>query len=217
MACALPPSSGTKHSGPGRPKDLGKRVAILNAARSLFFEQGFSRVSMDGIAALAGVSKLTVYSHFGDKETLFTEAVRAQCQQLMPDDLFAHERHGPLRQQLLEIGAAFFAMISSEDAIATHRMMLSPGTGDDHVRKMFWEAGPQRTQQAFASFLSSRVRSGELAIDDLALASTQFFHILKGELLIRMMCGLERTPSDQEVQRHLQASIDLFLRAYARR
>ncbi len=57
-----------KAAGPGRPKDLGKRAAILEAAKVLFIEQGYTGVSMDAIAAQAGVSKLTVYSHFGDKE-----------------------------------------------------------------------------------------------------------------------------------------------------
>ena len=46
--------------GPGRPKDLGKRAAILGAAKEMFLDLGFNGVSMDGIAARAGVSKLTV-------------------------------------------------------------------------------------------------------------------------------------------------------------
>lgn len=217
MATTHPSKARTRSTGPGRPKDLGKRAAILNAARALFFEQGYAGVSMDGIAALAGVSKLTVYSHFGDKDTLFSEAIRAQCQQMMPDDLFQHELHGSLREQLLGIGAAFFAMISTDAAIATHRVMLSPGTGDDHVRRMFWEAGPHRTQQDMADFLAARVRAGELAIDDLNLAASQFFQLLKGDLHITMMCGLRPPPSAGEVQHHLATSIDFFLRAYAPR
>ena len=39
-----------KAAGPGRPKDLGKRAAILEAAKTLFIEQGYSGVSMDSIA-----------------------------------------------------------------------------------------------------------------------------------------------------------------------
>ena len=64
-------------AGPGRPKDLAKRAAILEAAKQLFLEQGYQGVSMDQIAATAGVSKLTVYSHFGDKETLFAATITA--------------------------------------------------------------------------------------------------------------------------------------------
>ena len=59
-------------------------AAILEAAKQLFAREGFAGVSMDKIAAEAGVSKLTVYSHFGDKEALFAAAIRAKCEEMMP-------------------------------------------------------------------------------------------------------------------------------------
>src|SRR5690606_41925100 len=90
MAPQLPPVATKPRPtpGPGRPKDLAKRAAILDAAARMFTRFGFEGASMDQIAAEAGVSKLTVYSHFGDKEALFGEAVRVVCDSLMPDDLF---------------------------------------------------------------------------------------------------------------------------------
>ena len=62
--------------GPGRPKDPAKREAILAAAQVLFLGNGYEGSSMDAIAAEAGVSKLTLYSHFGDKEALYLEALK---------------------------------------------------------------------------------------------------------------------------------------------
>ena len=47
---------------------MAKRQAILDAAKSLFLTHGYANTSMDAVATLAGVSKLTVYSHFTDKE-----------------------------------------------------------------------------------------------------------------------------------------------------
>ena len=44
--------------------------AIVKAARELFLQEGFD-VSVDAIAAEAGVSKVTVYNHFGTKADLF--------------------------------------------------------------------------------------------------------------------------------------------------
>ena len=72
-----PAAEVSRPAGPGRPKDPSKRQAILDAARQMFTAQGFDGASMDQIAAEAGVSKLTVYSHFGDKETLFGEVVKS--------------------------------------------------------------------------------------------------------------------------------------------
>ena len=202
--------------GPGRPKDLAKRAAILDAAVRMFTRHGFEGASMDQIATEAGVSKLTVYSHFGDKEALFGEAVRVVCASLMPDDLFVPDARAPLRAQLTGIARAFFAMITSDEALATHRMMMTPG-GDERVRQMFWHAGPERTQRAFAAFLEARAERGELDLPDVGRAARQFFALLKGDLHTRMACGLCERPDDDRVEAHLEATVDMFLRAYARR
>jgi TetR/AcrR family transcriptional regulator, mexJK operon transcriptional repressor len=53
-----------------------KRQAIASAALALFAADGYERTSVDAIAAEAGVSKRTVYSHYGDKEKLFMLVVR---------------------------------------------------------------------------------------------------------------------------------------------
>ena len=52
-----------------------KRKAILDAATTVFLRKGYLGTSMDEIAALAAVSKQTVYKQFADKERLFSEIV----------------------------------------------------------------------------------------------------------------------------------------------
>ncbi|GAA3908382.1 TetR/AcrR family transcriptional regulator [Streptomyces lacrimifluminis] len=64
----------------GRPQRAGaggrsKRESILDAAVELFLELGFDQTSMDAVAAQAGVSKTTVYAHFGDKLELFRAVI----------------------------------------------------------------------------------------------------------------------------------------------
>ena len=204
-------------SGPGRPKDLGKRAAILEAAKQLFAREGFNGVSMDQIAAEAGVSKLTVYSHFGDKDALFAAAVQAKCEEMLPDALFEIELTGSVRDQLRAIGEAFFALITSDEAISTQRMMMVPGNIDDKLKQTFWEAGPQRTHDAFAAMLQALVAKGELDVPDVATASVQFFTLIKGEMHARMTCGLCSRPGPLDARRHIDATVDMFLRAYGKR
>jgi len=210
-----PEASAARSAGPGRPKDPGKRAAILDAAKRMFVGQGFERVSMDQIAAEAGVSKLTVYSHFGDKESLFAEAVRAHCEQGMPTSLFVAEPETPVRERLTAIGNAFFAMIMTPEAIAGHRILCSPQVATSSMPAMFWEAGPQRVQQGFAELLERRVASGELEIEDCQRAASQFFTLLKGEPHAHAVFGYCCGGKVDAPAEHVAAVVDLFLRAYA--
>lgn len=203
-----------KPASPGRPKDLEKRAAILDAGKRLFPQQGFEGTSMDAIAAEAGVSKLTVYSHFTDKETLFKEVVQAKCEEQLPQALFLADLEGPLRGQLRTIASAFFSLIASDEAIAMHRMMTSQTQQSRKLAELFWEAGPQRVMQAFESFLQQEVAAGQLVIADIHTAASQFFCLLKGELHARMLCGCCQPITARDVDAHLDATVDLFLRGY---
>jgi TetR/AcrR family transcriptional repressor of mexJK operon len=204
-----------KTAGPGRPKDLEKRAAILLAAKRLFTTQGFDGTSMDAIAAAAGVSKLTVYSHYQDKERLFVAAVECVCQEQMPPEIFLADLKGPLRKQLLTIARAFFSLITSEEAIAVHRTMVANAQQSPKLGQLFWEAGPKRTQEAFQAFLHVEVQAGKLEIPDLHRAATQFFCLLKGELHARKEFGCGEPLTEREIDDHINATVDMFLRAYA--
>ncbi len=57
-------------------KSEAKTVAILQGAIAEFLTGGYAATSMDKIAKAAGVSKATVYSHFGDKESLFNAVIQ---------------------------------------------------------------------------------------------------------------------------------------------
>ena len=60
----------------GRPRSLGYDEAILDATLRLLGELGYARMSMDGIAAEAGVSKPTIYARYRGKADLATAALR---------------------------------------------------------------------------------------------------------------------------------------------
>lgn len=205
-----------KACGPGRPKDLEKRAAILEAAKDLFLEHGFDGTSMDAIATRAGVSKLTVYSHFTDKECLFTEAVREKCIEQMPTALFDVDVSGSLRDQLIAIAQAFFSLVTSDASISLHRLLTTGAGGSTKLAQKFWEAGPQALQCAFSGFLEREVAAGQLQIADVRRAAEQFFCLIKGDLHARQLCGCANASFDKaEVDAHLAATVDMFMSAYA--
>jgi TetR/AcrR family transcriptional repressor of mexJK operon len=209
------PSPPTRTIGPGRPKDLEKRAAILEAAKDLFTERGYAGVSMDAIAQAAGVSKLTVYNHFEDKETLFLEAVKAKCEAQLPHEIFDVPPTGPLREQMLAIGRAFVALMSSREAVQLLRTLVTEGGANPSLARLFYEAGPRRTLEEFTAFVHARQDAGQLVVADVPRAAGHFFNLLKGELHMRLLLGLADAPSDAECDAHVESVVDLFLRAYA--
>ena len=60
---------------PGRPRSPEVHAAILDAAIALIREVGYDSVSMDGIAAQAGVGKAALYRRWSSKEGLVVEAL----------------------------------------------------------------------------------------------------------------------------------------------
>lgn len=64
-----------------RSKSSEKSAAILKGAMEEFLKHGYAGSSMDKVAKASGVSKATVYSHFGDKESLFNAVMHDLAQQ----------------------------------------------------------------------------------------------------------------------------------------
>ncbi len=60
------------------PRGAATRERILETAYQLFYERGFARISMDAVAARAGVTKRTLYNHFTSKDELLGEILKRQ-------------------------------------------------------------------------------------------------------------------------------------------
>lgn len=82
---------------PGRPRSPEAHRAILDAALDLFVEQGYAMMSMEGIAARAGVGKTTIYRRWPSKEDLIIDAIEELIFDVEPPDT------GSLREDMVEM------------------------------------------------------------------------------------------------------------------
>ena len=209
-------SQGEKFSAPkgrGRPVDNAKRAAIVEAASDAFFDVGYAGSSIEQIAADAGVSKVTVYNHFGDKRALFAAAVERECEKMR--GYFSIEAVSPdrsIRERLTAIGKAMFAFLSRPEMIQFERRIAAETEQDPEIGRAFLEAGPWRMKTAFSAFLAHSAAQGELAIDDPQLAAEQFVSMCKG------MGDLERRfgelPAESDTNKRIEGAVDVFLKAY---
>ncbi|KQZ68242.1 TetR family transcriptional regulator [Rhodanobacter sp. Root561] len=210
-------SAQIRAQGPGRPKDMEKRAAILVAAKALFIRNAFAGTSMDAIAADAGVSKLTVYSHFGDKDNLFREVIRSRIEDLLPEETYAFDPHADIRETLLRVALIHAHLDCNVETVGTFRAILSDcRQGNPRYGKLIWEEGAARTHGLMERLLQQAVDAGQLDIADVPRACTQFLSLIKGNLMMRQMFGCTDCPESYaaEIEATARAGVDMFLRAY---
>lgn len=84
--------------GPGRPRSAAAHQAILDAAIEILADSGIEALTVEGIAARAGVGKTTIYRRWPNKELLLVEALSGLVTSdgTLPD-------HGAIRDDLLAI------------------------------------------------------------------------------------------------------------------
>jgi TetR/AcrR family transcriptional regulator of autoinduction and epiphytic fitness len=102
-----------------------KRQAIIQAAAAQFRVHGFEATSMDKIAAVAEVSKRTVYNHFPSKEELFAETI-VQLFQASAELLELPYRSDlGLREQLTELLRLKMRTLEDRDFLDLARVAIS--------------------------------------------------------------------------------------------
>lgn len=149
----------------GRPPSQAAKRAILKAARELLDEGGVLSVTMEGIAARAGVGKPTVYRHWSNRyevamAALIEAAAAAEAPVLPGAPLEA------LRRQLHGLAGLFTSPTGRNVA-----MMLVSGYGETALSKAFRTHFVQARRDEGRDLLRQAVASGELRGDiDLELA-----------------------------------------------
>jgi len=199
----------------GRPKDASKREAILKAAECVFFSQGFEGTSLDSIASMASVSKLTVYGHFGSKNELFVETARLRCEQLTASVRLPRCTQKRVRDRILAIARALFAAITNEDALAFHRIIVANLPQLSHLTNHYWKTVPRRLTEEVVQALMAESKARTLHIEDPERTASQFISTIKGDFHARLLLGCVRSLKQSDIDSHLRCSVDLFLRAYA--
>src|SRR3954454_512650 len=96
-----------------REEAVGKAAIVLRAARRAFLAAGFGAVSMDAIAREAGVSKATVYAHFGSKEELFGAVIARECEQRFAGLSVSELDPCDVRASLTTVGCHFLELVLS--------------------------------------------------------------------------------------------------------
>lgn len=197
----------------GRPLDTAKSEAILEAAISAFGRNGFDGSSIEAIAKDAGVSKVTVYSRFDDKESLFLAAVEHSCEELS-NVLIETDTATPIARRLRSFGLQMQSLVFHPDFAQIERRIAAESGRDPNVGEAFLDAGPRRIRSLLVRVLEDGRERSELEIEDAKLAAEQFGAMVKGFADVEFRFGCQ--PNPVENRKRVDAAVDLFMRAYGK-
>lgn len=196
-------------TAPNLKKD--RRQQIMQAAEKLFTSRRFHEITLDEVAAAAGVAKGTIYGYFQDKDDLFWQTATNGFDEICGLIQTQVDARAPFQQQLLEacgLICGFYdsrhqllRLMQSEDG----RMSQSRG---DLARR--WQQKRKGLISALAVILARGVTDGLLRDD------------LPAEMLAAMLLGMLRTRAHdlkdaaRELRRY-EVIIDFFARGAGKR
>jgi TetR/AcrR family transcriptional regulator, mexJK operon transcriptional repressor len=200
-----------------REEAVGKAALVLRGARRAFLAAGFGAVSMDAIAREAGVSKATVYAHFGSKEDLFGAVVADVAEERFAGFSALELDPRDIEASLNTIARRFLDLVLSPEAVAVNRIIIGEVTRFPALGDVFWQAGPERNRQQIEGFLRRAVEAGSLKLGDVRLAAEQFSSLVRGEIHLRRLFDIESPEDAADLTAAAGNAVATFLRAFGGR
>jgi AcrR family transcriptional regulator len=173
---SAPPAS------PGRPRDPRRDEAIRDAALELLADVGYERMTIDAIAAAAGVSKPTIYRRWRGKQELVADVMRSH-----PSTRATAPDTGSLRGDLI---AAVRQSADHQDENAHVTAGLASRLRESaELARLVREHGVEAVRRRFLALLDRAVTRGELP--DRASISPLFADIAPSLIHTRVLLSVE--------------------------
>ena len=187
---------------------------FLDVAYRLFLDNGYENVSMNDIVKHSGGSLATLYKHFGNKEQLFVFLLEQQSEELFGEwgrRSICYE--GRLEAFLMETGKMFLDLITTQDAILFHRLIISIGYIDDSkLNKVLIQNLMSVPVNVIANYLENEKNKGYIEVEDTHLVADQFLNAVKGPFLFQRILGIDIDISEERCLQALQQVVTIFCR-----
>lgn len=165
-----------------KPRDKSKkRQAILDGAIDVFIEDGYELASMDKVAEVAGVSKRTVYNHFGSKENLFETIIDDFLAQRQTLKTIQYDSNQSIKDQLIAFAKAEFFLIDTPKRVGLSRAMTTTFlTNMDYAIQTVGKYPSPHIN--FASWLEAAQADGKIKMANAMLTARMFYAMVEGAL-----------------------------------
>lgn len=189
-----------------------RRQRVHDAVRELMAEQGF-RVSMDAVAARAGCSKQTLYSHFGSKQELMRSVMQEHLD-MATARLDGNTNDDP-RATLLGFAMEHLQRLSDPSVIATCQLLSAEASQFPEEAQTLYRDGCETLQQRLAEWLRLAMRRGQLRHDDPHYTAELLLGMIVGLDFERQRFAVPHRDTDGRRRHWAEFAIDAFLRAFS--
>lgn len=163
---------------PGRPRSAQSHQAMLQATLELLAEVGFEAMSMDAIAARAGIGKTTIYRRYTGKEELVADAIESVREEILIPD--TGNLWGDI-DALIENAAQITLSPLGRQTIA---MIISSASSNPEFAQIYWTKYLQPRRQAFAVVLERAKARNEVQAN---LDPGLVFDVMSGIMLYALI------------------------------
>lgn len=170
--------SDTNKKPPGRPRSAQSHQAILQAALELLAEVGFAAMSMDAIAARAGVGKTTIYRRYASKEELVADAIESIREEIVIPDT------GNLQSDIDTLIQNAAQITLNPIGRQTVAMIISSASSNPQFAQIYWTKYLQPRRKAFAVVLERAKARKEIQPN---LDSDLIFDTMSGIMLYALI------------------------------
>lgn len=203
-----------KNTAAPMPTRDQRREAILQVAREVFFENGYSAASMSEIAARLGGSKGTLYNYFKSKEELFEAQVRDLCGHITEDTLERGGIDGLPREVLANFGERLLKHLYDGQSVKLFRVLVAEAHRSPELGRIFFEVGPASGRKGLETYLESAKARGLMNPPDCALAAEQFLSLCKGSAHLQFLLNLIPPLTAEEIHAHIGKAVDVMMALY---
>ena len=191
-----------------------KREAIVRAAVEEFRSAGYEATSMDRIAAVAGVSKRTVYNHFPSKEELFALILEELWQSSVASVELPYRADQPLDVQLLQLLRQKLDLLGDANFIDLARVAMaeiihSPERAQAIVCRM------GEKESGVSAWIRAAIADGRLREVDPEFAGHQLQGLVKSFAFWPQVTMGQAPLAPAERTRVAESAVAMFLGFYA--
>ncbi|MFD7131143.1 TetR/AcrR family transcriptional regulator [Streptomyces sp. NPDC059894] len=149
----------------GRPRDAGADEAILEAARELLLRDGYAGLSMEKVAAVAGVGKPTLYRRWSSRAALAGDVVQHVFRKAVPDAAVDEGRYASAAEQLTALYNGFASMAGDPHSAALVLALTAAAAENPDDAESLYRHHTKVLHEAIANCVRRGMRGGEFGAD----------------------------------------------------